>query len=968
MLRMRPVILIVLLAYLVTGIASARPVQQPTCLPPVALPKSTEPNIFPGEKEVWLGDAAAERIQKDYRLIEDPALNAYLAQIGENLVKHLPLNDLHFRFMLVDLDRANAFVLPGGRIYVSRKLVALAQSEDELAGVLAHEFGHLVTHESAIDFTRYFREALGVTEVTDRKDVFEKYNQFLDSVVVKSGKIKPRDRESGQMAADQAGFYALVSAGYDPSALARFWDRLTETKGKTGGFFSDLFGNTRPEEKRLRDMLKQVNSLPAVCRGARTVQQSSDYTAWQNQVVAYGGTGRVESLHNVISQRTLNPALRSDVSHLRFSPDGKLILAQDDSGITVLSREPFVTLFRIPSPDANQAHFSPDSQSVVFSTSNLRVERWSVVNRALIDAHEIVVRRGCLQTELSPDGRHMMCLNSAYDLLMLDVATSQAVAEKKEYFRPTFGQYFRILLALARADEDSDLDIQLVSVGFSRDGRYFAVGHYGLSGGNGYGGEDIGFALDMTKMTPVSLSDSMKHLLAGGFTFLENGLVAGAYRGDIKKSGIASFPDGKLITPLPLWRPGMTSASKGEYLMIRPIKDYALGIMQVSTQKMVKVSPRPAFDAYGDVLVSELRNGELGLYTWANPEPVAKVLLPSSNLGRLWVSTVSADFRWLALSGRSRGGVWDLSTGESVLTLRGFRGGHFDEASHFYADFPEFETAQRNIAKFSLGNGEVAPGAAIEAKNARQIGPFVTVIRSAKGKENKDSDTDNESSFKGDVKENEFIDYDRNVIFEMRSAKDQSLLWSKPYPKEAPRIWVAPVFGTAAFVWSVSSDAAQAVIKTDPRLKSQLDTMKEKEGDYFVQIVEAATGKELGNLLIETGKGSFRLTNIGAAGDSVMITDTRNRVQLYSLSTGAPKGRVFGGFAVISLASKLLCVENEKGKLALYDLDTMEKRDELVFSGPISMVNFTADGKRLFVLTSDQNSYVIDVTTRASAK
>ena len=71
--------------------------------------------------------------------------------------------------------------MPGGRIYVSRKLVAAAQSEDELAGVIGHELGHLVAHESAIDMTRRMREVLGISGVNDRADVYDKYNQLIES-------------------------------------------------------------------------------------------------------------------------------------------------------------------------------------------------------------------------------------------------------------------------------------------------------------------------------------------------------------------------------------------------------------------------------------------------------------------------------------------------------------------------------------------------------------------------------------------------------------------------------------------------------------------------------------------------------------------------------------------------------------------------------------------------------------------
>ena len=70
---------------------------------------------------------------------------------------------------------------------------------------------------------------------------------------------------------------------------------------------------------------------------------------------------------------------------------------------------------------------------------------------------------------------------------------------------------------------------------------------------------------------------------------------------------------------------------------------------------------------------------------------------------------------------------------------------------------------------------------------------------------------------------------------------------------------------------------------------------------------------------------------------------------------------------MMSLASHLLCVENEAGKLAVYDLDTLQKRDEFVFPVPLSMVEFTADGKWLFVLSSEQKAYVLDVANAATA-
>ena len=164
-------------------------------------------------------------------------------------------------------------------------------------------------------------------------------------------------------------------------------------------------------------------------------------------------------------------------------------------------------------------------------------------------------------------------------------------------------------------------------------------------------------------------------------------------------------------------------------------------------------------------------------------------------------------------------------------------------------------------------------------------------------------------------------------------------------------------------VWNISSETATTEISSDPRLKEQLAKMREKEGDYFLKIVDAENGKEIGKLLIETGKASFRVAGIFAAGDSVIVRDNQNRVLVYSIKTGEQKGRVFGSYATVSTVSRLLCVENETGKIAVYDLESMEKLDEFSFSSPISMMRFSQEGQRLFVLTASQTVYILDVSS-----
>jgi WD40 repeat protein len=918
--------------------AAAANAQQNNCLPTPVAPTAAN-NIFNEEQEHFLGEAIAARIQKDYAIIEDKALIGYLNAMGDRLLKHLPLKQTRLQFFLVDLSDANAFVLPGGRIYVSRKLVALAQNEDELASVISHELGHLAAHDTAIEVTRQFREVLGVTAVTDRRDIFERYNQLIDNVMRKRAAFKERDREKGQLVADQIGFNSLVNAGYDPKAAARFWDRVTETKGKTGSWFSDLFGTTRPEQRRLREMLTALSSLPAGCVQDRTAVTTPEFKQWQASVVAYTGSGRNESLPHLVAKVELTPPLRSDITHIKFSPDGKHVLVQDESSINVLTREPFVPIFHIEAAEANNAHFTPDSQSIVFSTSNMRVEKWSLAEKKMTDVREIVVNKGCFQTKLSPDGQFIACVTPKFDLRLIDVSSGRVVFEKKEFFTPNHQEFVELMEGVMLRFDATDLGIALLNMGFSPSGRYFAAGYYQ----RGIGGGETSLVLELPGFTKVSLPEPVKSVIANGFTFVSDDRLVGINRKDTQKSPMITFPEGKVLNEYELWRRNMVPAAHGEYLIIRPMRNYASGVLDLKKKSIVKLNERSALDIHGDVIAVEMRNGEVGLYQIEGNKVLTTAPLPPSSLSGLVVSDFSVKGDYIVLSNKSRGGVWDVRTGEAVTSLRGFNGGYVSADGFLYADFPKFQNAERNVIKLNLANGEITPGSKLEYPKTNLIGPYVIVIKSAKL--------------------SAFLNFGNDVIVDVFDATTMKLLWSKPYPKEAPHAWIDYRKHTASLAWNITDETVRDEIASDPVLSQKVTRVKEKEGDYLVKVLNMRDGSELGKLLIETGKGSFQLHQVYTADDLVLVADSENRILLYSLKTGEQKGRVFGDYATVSPSGKLLCVTNENGKLDIYKLADMQRVEQFVFTGSVTLVEFSEDGKKLLVLTSNQTVHVFDISS-----
>jgi len=240
--------------------------QQEGPVPPPLQPVSRIVNIFSDEQETYLGDAIGEQIAYRTKVIDDEQLSRHLRDVGEKLVQQLPPTKLNFRFYLIDLPEVNAFSIAGGRVYVARKLIAFVHNDDELAGILAHELGHIVTHQSAIYMTQRFREVLGVTQLGDRADVTDKFHKYLENAARKP--VQPGSTgEKHQEVADQVAVFAVARSGYSAQAFVDALDRLQETHGKIGNWLTDLIGFNSIEQHRLREAVKQMSAVPQECIG-----------------------------------------------------------------------------------------------------------------------------------------------------------------------------------------------------------------------------------------------------------------------------------------------------------------------------------------------------------------------------------------------------------------------------------------------------------------------------------------------------------------------------------------------------------------------------------------------------------------------------------------------------------------------------------------------------------------------------
>jgi predicted Zn-dependent protease len=185
-----------------------------------------ELTVMDEKTEIAEGAKAHQEVIKEYGVVKDAALQAYVAGVGQKLAAASHRAQLKWSFTVLDSPEVNAFALPGGYIYITRGLMAYLDSEAELAGVLGHEIGHVTARHGAQQATRQAGAGVGVGLVTLGGALLEMATGVPGIAQAAGGAAQAgaaglianysRDQE---LQADQLGAEYLVRTHYDPGHM-----------------------------------------------------------------------------------------------------------------------------------------------------------------------------------------------------------------------------------------------------------------------------------------------------------------------------------------------------------------------------------------------------------------------------------------------------------------------------------------------------------------------------------------------------------------------------------------------------------------------------------------------------------------------------------------------------------------------------------------------------------------------------
>jgi predicted Zn-dependent protease len=215
-----------------------------------------ELSLISEQEEIALGKQTDAEIKAQYGIYNDQALNAYIQRIGQDMAPLTHRPHLTYHFAVLDTPVVNAFAVPGGYVYFTRGILALMNSEAELAVVLAHELGHVNARHSVVKLSQLMLAQLGLGVAGAISETFAKLSGAA-SVGIQLLFLKfSRDDERE---ADALGVEYSRKAGYNPSEMVNFFESLEKLGDLSGGHSLPGFLSTHPltseRIQNTRDML-----------------------------------------------------------------------------------------------------------------------------------------------------------------------------------------------------------------------------------------------------------------------------------------------------------------------------------------------------------------------------------------------------------------------------------------------------------------------------------------------------------------------------------------------------------------------------------------------------------------------------------------------------------------------------------------------------------------------------------------
>ncbi len=291
------------------------------------------------DREIALGHELSVQVEQSARLVTDPVVTEYVNRIGQNLVRNSDAR-VPFTIKVLDTDEVNAFALPGGFFYVNSGLILAADSEAELAGVMAHEIGHVAARHATKNMTRAQIWNMASIPLIFVGGPIAYAISEVASIAVPMTFLKfSRDAERE---ADLLGLEYDYAAGYDPQAFVQFFEKLNVDGKKKHSRLAKAFATHPMNADRIQAAQEEIRRyLPDRPEYVVNTNEFDDVKARLLSLEngrRLGGSKGGDGNRPVLLKRSGTSSSSSSDSAGSSSPDGNTGAQQKDDDRPTLKR------------------------------------------------------------------------------------------------------------------------------------------------------------------------------------------------------------------------------------------------------------------------------------------------------------------------------------------------------------------------------------------------------------------------------------------------------------------------------------------------------------------------------------------------------------------------------------------------------------------------------------------------------
>lgn len=227
-------------------------------------------NLFSPQQDVEIGRQVSADAERQLPMLNDARVDRYLNNLGRRLAAKAPGEQYPYGFKAVNDSAINAFALPGGLLYINRGTIEAADNEGQLAGVLAHEIGHVALRHGTNQASKAYAAQVPLAILGGALGS----NQSIGAVLAQVGagfavnSVLLKYSRDAERQADVLATQILYDNGYDPRAMAQFFEKIQAES--RGGRPPDFFSSHPSPENRAERLNTEVQNLGGSPRGYRT--------------------------------------------------------------------------------------------------------------------------------------------------------------------------------------------------------------------------------------------------------------------------------------------------------------------------------------------------------------------------------------------------------------------------------------------------------------------------------------------------------------------------------------------------------------------------------------------------------------------------------------------------------------------------------------------------------------------------